>query len=135
MALPIPCYVAEQPLFDFVPFASAGREMADFDFQPGVVTQLLQLDLPKATATAVAAPPVGGDQQACCLSMTTAAQSFPPTPNRGDCKLGRVAADTDTDPRFVVPQIIDAVRNRLAFARIGKVMRIDFPRLDRKSVV
>jgi len=60
--------------------------------------------------------------------MTTTAQAFPPTPNCGDSKLCGVAADADADPRFVVPQVIDAIRNGFALARVRKVMGIDFPR-------
>src|SRR5579871_3148658 len=129
LALPVAGDVTEQAVFDLIPFAGARRKMADLDLEPGFVTQLLQFDLPQATAAAVAATAVSGDQQAPCLAMTMPAQTFPPASNRGDSKLGRVAADADADPGLVVPQVIDAIRNGLALARIGKVVRIDFARL------
>src|SRR5487761_1747999 len=129
LALPILCHMTEQPMFNLVPFAGARRKMADLDFQPGLVTQLLQFDFPKTTSTAVAATAVGCDQQSRCLSMATTAQPLPPTPNRRDGKFRRVAADADRDPRFVVAQIVYTIGNRFAFAWIGKVMGIDFLRL------
>ena len=49
--------------------------------------------------------------------------------NRSDGELRRIAAHTDAHPRFVALQIIHAVRHRLAFARIRKVVRIDLARL------
>ena len=45
--------VAEQPVFDFVPLAGAGREVADADLKAGLVGELLQLELPQARAVAV----------------------------------------------------------------------------------
>ena len=38
---------AEQAVLDFVPLRGAGREVADRDLQPGLVGELLQLDLPQ----------------------------------------------------------------------------------------
>src|SRR6202035_2981345 len=76
-----------------------------------------------------AAPTVGGDQQALGGRVTATAQTFPPSPNRLDGELGRIAAHADTHPCFVVGQIIDSVGNSLSFPRIRKVVDIDFTRL------
>jgi hypothetical protein len=40
-------------MLDFVPLRGAGREVADGDLQPGLVSELLQLDLPQLGAVAV----------------------------------------------------------------------------------
>src|SRR4051812_23447493 len=109
-------------MFDLVPFARARRKVADFDFQSGLVAQGLQLHLPKAVATAVAASAVGGNQQSFCPWMTAASQSLPPAPNGLHRELGGVTADADANPGFVVTQIVHAIGHGLAFPRIGKVM-------------
>jgi hypothetical protein len=55
--------MAEHPMFDFVPLAGAGREMADMNGNPQLIRQSLQRDLPQTATAAVAPAPVGGDQQ------------------------------------------------------------------------
>src|SRR5262249_29655913 len=129
LALPVPRDVAEQPVFDLIPLAGPGWEMADFDRQPGLVAQPLQFGLPKAIPTAVAAATVGGDQQPRRLSITPAPQALPPAADRGHGELRRVAADADPDPRLIVTQVVDPIRHRLSSARVGEVMGIDLPRL------
>jgi hypothetical protein len=54
---------AEEAMFDLVPFAGAGREVADLDREPGLVCELLQFGLPEPAAVAVTAAAVGGDRQ------------------------------------------------------------------------
>src|SRR4051812_12934859 len=49
--------VAEHPVFDLVPLAGAGREVADADPQAGLVSESLELGLPPAGPAAGAAPP------------------------------------------------------------------------------
>src|SRR3712207_8625800 len=53
----------EQPVLDLVPFAGAGREVADAERQARLVGQPLQLPRPQPQPRAVAPPAVGGDQQ------------------------------------------------------------------------
>src|SRR5438132_1735322 len=129
LAAPIPSHMTEQAVFNLVPFARAGREMAHFDFQARFVAESLQFDFPKAVSATVAAAAVGRDQQAARSRVTALAQALPPGADRFDCELGRVTTDTNTDPRFVAGQIVDPIRNSLPFARIGKVVDIDFSRL------
>ena len=45
----------EQAVLDLVPLAGARREMADGDFHPKLIRQLLQFHLPKAYLGAIAA--------------------------------------------------------------------------------
>ena len=55
----------EEAVFDFVPFAGSGGEVADGNFQTGLVGQALEFPFPKTDAIAVAASSVGGNEQAC----------------------------------------------------------------------
>src|SRR5258708_36119484 len=115
-------------MFDLVPLAGAGMEMTYFDFQSGLVAQFLEFHFPKTVAATVAAAAVGGDQQARRVRMPTPSQPPPPTANRCDGELGRVAADSYTLPRFVMLQIIHPVRYGFALFRVGKVMHAHFGR-------
>src|SRR5713226_6423177 len=54
LASPVLADEGEQAVFDLVPLARAGREMAHRDGQAEAVRQLLQLDLPQPQAGAVA---------------------------------------------------------------------------------
>ena len=108
-ASPVPGYMTEQSMFDFVPFARAGRKMAHFDFQACCVAESLQFDFPEAVSATIAATAVRRDQQAVRQDVTTTAKTFPPGSDRFDCELRRVAADANADPSFVVGQIVDSV--------------------------
>src|SRR5689334_2623339 len=130
LATPVPGYMTEQAMLDLVPFARARRKVAHLDLQTVFVAQCLQFRLPQAVSTTVTTATVGRDQQATRLRVTAPAQTFPPGPDRFHRELGGVAADAHTDPRLVVRQIVDAVRNRLPFTRIGEVVNIDFARLS-----
>ena len=62
-ALPVAGDVAEQPMFDLVPFARARREMADLHDQARAIGKALQFRLPKSVSMTIAAPTVSGNQQ------------------------------------------------------------------------
>ena len=63
LTLPVASDMAEQSMFDLVPFACAGRKVGDLDDQSGFVGEALEFDFPEAVAGAVAATAVGGDEQ------------------------------------------------------------------------
>src|SRR3984893_8050615 len=63
-ASPIACHVAKQAMRNLVPLARAGRKMAHLDLQSDFIAEFLQFDFPQSIAATVAAPTVGGDQQA-----------------------------------------------------------------------
>ena len=63
LAAPVLGDEGEQAVLDAVPFAGAGRQMADGDRHPEFVGQHLQFALPQPHARAVAAAAIGGDQQ------------------------------------------------------------------------
>src|SRR5437016_137100 len=60
----------EEPVLDFVPLAGAGRQVVDHDIEVEFVGQLLQFPFPQPHPRAVAAAPIGGDQQSGRLGIT-----------------------------------------------------------------
>ena len=52
----------EQPVLDLVPFAGAGRKMANGDGKPGLVREPLKFIFPQTQSPAVAPATVGRDQ-------------------------------------------------------------------------
>src|SRR5436853_625812 len=55
--------VAEQAVFDLVPFARARREVRDVDAEAEVIRDTLETLLPRPGAIRIAAARVGGDQE------------------------------------------------------------------------
>src|SRR5262245_39298832 len=76
--LPVPRDVAEESMFNLVPFTGAGWVVAQFDLQPGLIGELLQSPTPQARSRTVTAATVSGNQQARRLRVTLAAQPLPP---------------------------------------------------------
>src|SRR6516164_7625060 len=68
----------EEPVFDFVPLAGAGRQVADPDIEAELVGQFLQFAFPQAHPRAVAAAAIGGDQQSGCLGIARPTDGEPP---------------------------------------------------------
>src|SRR5665213_3013299 len=64
-AAPVESNEGKKAMFDFVPFAGAGRQMADGDGDAQGICQRLQFDFPQPDAMSVAAPAISRDQQAC----------------------------------------------------------------------
>ena len=122
LASPILRNVAEHTMLDLVPFAGAGREVADVDAHTHLIGKLLQLVFPHARAIAVAPARIGGDEQLASLGVATLAHLLPPPPQRGNRECGRVMVAPDTDPRFVVSHVVDAVGDRLARGIPGKIV-------------
>ena len=62
LASPVLTDVGEEPMFDLVPFAGAGGQVANRDLKAGFIGQLLQLGLPQPGPVTVAASTIGRDQ-------------------------------------------------------------------------
>ena len=75
-------------MLDFVPLAGSGRQVADHNVEAELVGQLLQLAFPQPHSRAVAAAPIGGDQQPGCVGITRPPEVAPPLPD--DPESGRV---------------------------------------------
>ena len=63
LAAPVLGDVGKEAMLDAVPFAGAGRQMGDGDFETGFVGKALEFTFPEADTGAVAAAAVGGDGQ------------------------------------------------------------------------
>ena len=88
LASPVETDGTEQAVLDGVPLRAARRVVADRDGQPQPVAQLLlQLLLPQAWPTAVAAPAIGQDQQVIGVWVDQVALALPPSRQRIDGKL------------------------------------------------
>src|SRR5664280_960957 len=83
-AAPVHRDVGEEPVFDFVPFAGARREVAHGDGEPGLGCRGGQLGLPLPGAVAVGPAAVGGDQQPARVRVAGLAGAGPPGPDRVD---------------------------------------------------
>ena len=77
-AAPVHRDVAEQPVLDFVPFAGAGRQVADVDGEAGLGGESGQFGLPLSGAVAVGAAAVGADQQSVRARVAALADAGPP---------------------------------------------------------
>ena len=73
-------------MFDFVPLAGAGRQVADHDVEAELVGQLLKFAFPQPHPRAVAAPTIGGDQQSGCLGIPRPTDDEPPLADAVDAK-------------------------------------------------
>ena len=117
LAAPVLGDEGEQAVLDLVPFAGAGREVADGHGQAGLVGEALQLELPQPDARAVAAAAIGGDQQpARRRDSARCPMSLPPAADALDREGGGVVVDADADPALVGGDVVDAVGLGLAQA-------------------
>ena len=98
-------------MFDFVPLAGAGRQVADHDVEAEFVSQLLQLAFPQPYPQAVAAAAIGGDQQSGRLGIARPADGAPPLADAIDGEPGRVMVNADTHPTGIGGEVVDPVRH------------------------
>ena len=68
----------EEPVLDFVPLAGAGGQVADHDVEAQFIGQFLQFAFPQPHVRAIAAAPIGGDQQAAGVRITRPTDLEPP---------------------------------------------------------
>src|SRR6266536_2794399 len=121
--------LAEQPVFDFVPFAGSGRQVAHGDLQSGRSGELGQLDLPQPGAVAVGAATVGADQQPARLGVGQLAGHGPPAADGGHGELGGVVVAPDRHPAGVGADVVDPVGDGLAQLLVQEVVHVHRNRL------
>src|SRR6266404_6322910 len=97
----------EEAVFDFVPLAGAGRQVADRDVEAELVGQLLEFAFPQPHPRAVAASAPGlrrgrrgGDQQSGRLGIARPTDGAPPLADAIDGERGRVMVNADTQPEL-----------------------------------
>ncbi len=112
-------------MLDLVPLRCSGRHVADRDRQPSSVGELLELPLPEPHAGSVASPAVRCDKQGPRLRVAAMSQSSPPLGDRSDGELGRVVANTDTDPPDVVGEVVNPVGRDFAQVFVDEVVDSD----------
>src|SRR5664279_2877840 len=99
--------------------------MQDDDGQSQFVGELLEFELPKANAGAVASAAVGGDGQGMGLRVAGAPHDHPPGAYRIDGEGGSVVVDPDADPSFVVGDVVNAVGRGATEPGVDEVVDAD----------
>src|SRR4029453_7558187 len=99
--------------------------MTNGDGNPQGIRQLLQFHLPETHPVPITAAAISTDQQRLGFLIETAPHLGPPLANTGHRKTRRIMVAADSDPPQIAPHIIDAIRDRFAELRIGKVMNVD----------
>src|SRR6202163_1897981 len=112
LGAPVLADEGEEPVFDFVPLAGAGRQVADHNVEAEFVSQLLKFAFPQPHPRAVAAASVGGDQQPGRVGIAYPTDGLPPLADAIDGKSGRVMVDADTHPTRIGSEVIDPVGHR-----------------------
>src|SRR3954447_5819704 len=124
-AAPVLRDVGEQAVFDLVPLAGTRREVADGHAQPGLVREALQRDLPQPRAAAVAAAPVGGDEQVGGTGVGGGAHLLPPAADGGNRQLRGVVVGAYAHPALVGPDVVDAVGDGVPHRLAREVVHVD----------
>jgi len=116
--------LAEQAMLDGIPLRRSRRIVADGDFQPGFVREILEslLETPRPRRVAPAA--VRLDHQMFCLRIIRLMQT-PPVGDgvHGQCR--RVARSGHAHMALVSLRIVNSVLRRATFGVLGKVVGID----------
>lgn len=83
------------------------------DPEAGLRCELGQVPFPHLDSVAVRATGIGGNRESRRVGKPLAAMGVPPAADRFHRELGGVGAVTGTHPASVVPDVVDAVRDRL----------------------
>ena len=100
---------------------------------PQAARQLLQRHFPQTAAAAVAATPVGHDQQLPGMRIMLGAHLVPPTADGLQGKPGGIVIHADTHPPLILTPIGHAVGNGLAQRLIHEIMHLDLFGLSPRS--
>ena len=96
----------EQTVFDLVPLAGPGREVANRNIESCLIGQLLQLQLPQPDARPIAASAIGGNEQPRRFWITLDSHGEPPLADALDSEGRRVVVRSHVDPAGVFAQIV-----------------------------
>src|ERR1700678_2671286 len=125
--------LAEQTMLDLVPFTRPRWKVAYGYWHPQTVRQTLHRYLPQSTPNPVAAAAICRDQQPLRLGETLASHPLPPVTNARHRKLGCVVIDAHAHPAFLVRQVVNSIRDRLAQFFILEVVSAYLRRLTRRA--
>ena len=113
----------EETVFDGIPFGGSGWVMAEAHLHAeGIAETCLELVFPEPGTIAVAAAPVGEDEDFIGLRICSPSDMCPPPAQRVDGEFGGVLADAEGDEPFVANQVVDPVGNAYALGGGGEVV-------------
>lgn len=122
VACPIGADLAEQPMFDGIPFRGPAWKMSHGDRDPGFVGEALQFAFPEPRTAAVAAAAVGQDQQPALTGKRGLTVLLPPVADRVDGELGRIGTRSHPDVPAVVGHIVNSVGDGPALGIAGEIV-------------
>src|SRR5262249_59288845 len=93
--------MAEEAVLDFVPLGCSRRIVAHRDREAGLVSKLLQCNLPEPDACTVRAAAVGRDHELACVRIARAPHLGGPASDRFNCELCPVVGDAGADPTAI----------------------------------
>ncbi len=125
LASPVDRDERKKTVFDLVPLACAGRQVANRDGELELVCQLLKLDFPQTNTISVAAATVSRNHQAFGFGMTSLSHRPPPSADRVDGKGRGVVIGADADPSDIVGDVVDAVRHSTAQLGVDEIVDVD----------
>ena len=126
--------VAEEAVFDFVPCARSGGEVADLDDESGLIGPCLEFDFPESGAGAIAASAVGGHDNAFRFRVFLWTESGPPAADGSDGEFSGVVANSHGDARTIIVNIVDAVGDSFSELRVGEVVGLDLQRVALRAI-
>src|SRR5690349_13252205 len=108
-----------------VPFGSAWRKVRHCDRQLKFIRKSLQGILPAPTSITIGSTAIGLDQQALRPGIAALSAHQPPASNGRNRKFGGFMRDANQHIATIAPQVVNAVRNGLAFGLAGKIMVVN----------
>ena len=125
--LPVPADLAEQAVFDRVPFRGSGRVVTDGDAQSVTITELLlQIAQPDPGARAIGTTGIGQDKKLGRTGIVFAAAAAPPVLDGIDGECGRFAGGSHDHRTGVAAHVVDAIGESYAQGIRGEVMVVHF---------
>jgi len=116
----------EQAVLNGIPLGSAWRLVTDGDRQVKGIDQLgLKLLLPKTGTIAIAAAPIGEDQEFWCVRIESDPGVGPPVGNGIHGEFSRIRRESSIDVAWLMLFVIDAVGDSPCQGIGGKVVHVD----------
>src|SRR5450631_2046845 len=112
-------------MLDLVPLTGAGRKMTDRDVQCRLIGKLLQLQLPEPQAPAIAATPVGSDENGVRLRVNMSTLRAPPAADGGHREGAGVMVGPDIDETGIATNVIDAIRVGTGNCGTGEIVTLN----------
>src|ERR1700675_4024020 len=110
--------MTKHPMFNFVPFTGAGREVAHMHTESALIREALECDFPEPTAARITSPTISSNEQLAGLGIQCMPHLYPPTPDGRDGKLRRVMVNPDAHPARIRRHIIHAIGTDFPYDRI-----------------